>query len=284
MKKLCKIQSVPIIQKEIEVGDIIKNSREQYYVWHDGYDAGIVKMDIQQLLLLSDEEIKEGDYICSLGLLSVFKVESIYGHLGFKSYPDVKGNIFYIDYNLHKKIIASYPQLDKLPTFSKEFIEQWVSIPVEEVEVEYEEHYINKTSIFNTYAKINIALELVLTENNEVICNIPCKWSWIDDKRIKTTEGRLENFVKQCVDVVKSKEVQPVGNSDSKETWEKERQMDIDKSIEIITRCRDIHIRWIKAIKDEMKTPEQIEVGGNIEWHQQWIDDYNFVLKTLKLK
>lgn len=59
---------------------------------------------------------------------------------------------------------------------------------------------------------------------------------------------------------------------------------DINKSIEIITKCRDIHIRWIEKIREGKKTKVQIKVGGGIRWHQKWINDYNFVIKTLKNK
>ena len=57
---------------------------------------------------------------------------------------------------------------------------------------------------------------------------------------------------------------------------------DIEKSIEIISRCRDIHIRWIDKIKEGKKTKVQIKVGGGVCWHKKWVRDYNFVIKTLK--
>jgi hypothetical protein len=56
----------------------------------------------------------------------------------------------------------------------------------------------------------------------------------------------------------------------------------IEKSIEYITECRDIHCYWVEKIKSGEKTSDEIEIGGDIEWHQIWINKYNFVLKTLE--
>lgn len=58
----------------------------------------------------------------------------------------------------------------------------------------------------------------------------------------------------------------------------------IKKSIEIIEDSRLTHELWIKAIQEGRKTPEQIKVAGDIARHQKCIDDYNFVIETLKSK
>jgi len=162
MKKLCQIRIIPI-QKEIEIGDICKSNVSN--------TIGLVK-DIrlinniksidcnpqflleyyqcksQQLILFYEEEIKE----------NYWYINGIYLYKADKYYEKAHND---------KKIIAAYHPLYNIPTFSKEFIQKWCKNPVEEVEVQYDSYQEYKGS------KPFIKQDLILTSNNEVICNIP---------------------------------------------------------------------------------------------------------------
>jgi hypothetical protein len=170
MEKLHKIIAIPI-EKEIEDGDIVKNERGLYYIWKEEYSAGSLKMNVQQLLLLSDEEIKKNDCYYNERLNHVYQQ-----------------TLAQSGYNIgdrENKIIASYPQLDHIeteiypsgvrsmigfPTFSEEFIQQWVENPIEEVEVEYEDYQYT----INYHKDIwKDGIRLKNTSNNEVICSFP---------------------------------------------------------------------------------------------------------------
>jgi len=156
MKKTHKILAIPI-QKVIETNEyqsLIYKWKDKYYSCYDCIFS-LEEAIPQQLLLLSDEEIKEDDWAID------FKQNNLI-------WQHTQGGVVSRTINdRYKKIIASYPQLDNLPTFSKEFIQEWCKNPIEKAEVEYEELY--STSM---YAYSN-ELRLKLTLNNEVICYIP---------------------------------------------------------------------------------------------------------------
>jgi hypothetical protein len=152
MKKLHKIIAIPIQEKSI----ILKQYDVRYHLSSVELEGDNKDLIPQQLLLLSNEEIKEN--------ANTFK-EGINGdwfyNTKFQSIQRI-GDITDFDF----KIIASYPQLDNLPTFSKEFIQEWCKNPVEEIEVQYDSHQEYKGS------KPFIKQDLILTSNNEVICTI----------------------------------------------------------------------------------------------------------------
>ena len=106
----------------------------------------------RRLILLNDNEICVNDYYFN------HKTESIQ-----KRTEDTNDD----SYDGYKKIIASYPKLDNLPTFSFIFTQEWLINQVNFVEVECD---LIPNAI---YVGVGTHLELKLTDNNEVICNIP---------------------------------------------------------------------------------------------------------------
>jgi hypothetical protein len=154
MIKTHKIICIPI-QKKIETEDIIMNGSRGYYLWKKEFKNPIGKAC--QLLLLSDDEIKKGDYCISNN-----KNSKIYNYT-FKCEEGAFTNSEWLNSEDCKdicKVIASYPQLDNLPTFSKEFIQEWINNTVEEVLCEY-------------YGDEEVRYEILKTNNTEIICNIP---------------------------------------------------------------------------------------------------------------
>jgi hypothetical protein len=117
-----------------------------------------------QLVLLSDEEIKKGDYYISNRTNKI----SIY---------DEKFPLAFCN-----KIIGSYPELDKFhgyedisgmpiyenfPTFSVEFLKTWVENPVDEIYVEY--RFLRHTR------EEGHVEELLRSLHDELTCTIPEK-------------------------------------------------------------------------------------------------------------
>lgn len=172
MKKKHKIVVIPRtpFKKEVEIGDICRSrvSGKFGLIRDVGFSIPSLTYNVedllidctpifqlkwkyctqQQLLLLSDEEIKEGDFVCHRNIEI------------FKARPDDFGN----NRNYIKKVIAVYPQIESLPTFSKDFIQEWVNNPVEEVEVE--------CSKFTNDLRSGMFIYSPVLKNNEVICNI----------------------------------------------------------------------------------------------------------------
>ncbi len=160
MKKLCKIIAIPI-QKEINFNDIIKSNTQNLFLYRNEEQWQLIKSKDwtpQQLLLLSDEEIKEGDYWI---YINPKKWNLPQEGITKNNLPKEWFNKLWDRLN-YFKIIASYPQLGNLPTFSKEFIQEWCNNSVEEILVEYDKESTN------LYTK----QFLKLTSNNEVTCSI----------------------------------------------------------------------------------------------------------------
>jgi hypothetical protein len=103
-----------------------------------------------QLILLSDDMTKADDGWCYD--LSTRQVK-----------PITASNERVIYY---KKVIAAYPTLDNVLTFTDEFLKEWVKNPVSLVEVEYD-------SIENTETGEEAQWIYNLTKAGEVICKIP---------------------------------------------------------------------------------------------------------------
>jgi len=169
MKKLQKIVAIPI-EKQPEVGDIYKcDAGEGYFlITEKKLNWTKNKGSVYQLLLLSDDEIKENTNTFKEGINGDWYYNSLYQFIANT------GDITPYDF----KVIASYPQLktfdgyeevssmpiySNLPTFQLDFISEWCKNPVDEVEVEFE-------TIDDTY---DITTSLKLTPYKEVICNIP---------------------------------------------------------------------------------------------------------------
>lgn len=154
MNETHKIQIIPI-QRQIQYGDICQSIRykDKYQIFGAFENSYQDECKPFQLLLLSNEEIKDGDWYlesCLVQSISQYKEEN------------------YINRNLYYKIIASYPKLDKLPIFSKEFIEEWCSNPKDEVLVEYDKEYVDTDC-----NDIDLFEYMLLVSKGEIICSFP---------------------------------------------------------------------------------------------------------------
>lgn len=108
---------------------------------------------LRQLLLLSKQPPAEGDYVYDPKHNITAKIETI----ELLDDRDIK-------------ICAAYPAIADLPVFTQEFMQQWATNPVAEVETEVFQRIDTKsyrTQICLLPSKLN------LTDNNEVICHIP---------------------------------------------------------------------------------------------------------------
>lgn len=125
-----KIITIPI-QKQAEIGDIYKCEAGEgyFFVTENKLHWTKTKGSAYQLLLLSDEEIKIEDYAQTYNQ----KKEVVIHHCKYSGDTESANNL------KCPKIIAAYPKIDNLPTFSIEFIKEWCDNPVKEVEIEMED-------------------------------------------------------------------------------------------------------------------------------------------------
>lgn len=56
---------------------------------------------------------------------------------------------------------------------------------------------------------------------------------------------------------------------------------DVENSIGWTSQARDIHSYWVEAETAGRVSPEVVSIAGDIPWHQQWVDQYNVILRTL---
>jgi len=60
---------------------------------------------------------------------------------------------------------------------------------------------------------------------------------------------------------------------------------DIETAIGYIEYARETHVDWAKWIKERPQEAERLrpakEVGGDIEHHEEWVHQYDHVLKVL---
>jgi len=161
MKKTVQIVTIPLGDKGIyKADDLIKKPAfeeagavERYRIATHNFDGGIWQP--QQLLVLSDEEIKEGDWvICINNGVNHYKV--IQNKIP-SAFQDVEG---------WKKIIASTDPSLGLPAIPQSFIEKYVIAngEIDEVELDTEER-IHEGS---TMKHVIFKEKLKLTKDNEV--------------------------------------------------------------------------------------------------------------------
>ena len=55
------------------------------------------------------------------------------------------------------------------------------------------------------------------------------------------------------------------------------------QAITAATEGRGIHAGWIEYIQSGRASPEQIRIGGDVAWHQRWVDEYDGILATIHL-
>jgi len=171
MKKLQKIITIDT-DKTYPETCLIKKGDKYHYCLAGGEFRRLVAngWQPQELILISNEEIKEGDLV-------LYEMNSI-----------EYATIDYIEANSYNgKIIAAYPQIENLPLFSKEFLQEWCNNPVEKIGVQYDEisTKVNRNGLLIRYI-------LNLTSNNEVICNLPQ-----DFKSVKLLKEYLEETPKE---------------------------------------------------------------------------------------
>jgi len=153
MKKLHKLVVLPLNRKP-KLHDIVFSNK--YFFISDGADIHFARRDEskpQQLLLISDSFNTDMPiniaYYDGIGNIRSFGTGNTYNFLS-------------------KNILASYPSMDSLPTFSETFIKEWINNPVMIVEIQYSEDNC-----------------LLITPNNQVICFIPKKDDLINDADFK---------------------------------------------------------------------------------------------------
>jgi hypothetical protein len=111
MKKTVQIVTIPLNKEGWNINELVLDSIGLCLAEHDYYE-GCPKWQPQQLLVLSDDEIQESDWVLSQQEDESFN--EIYKWDG-QSYLDK-------DY----KIIASYPQIEGTLPISKETVQAWI--------------------------------------------------------------------------------------------------------------------------------------------------------------
>ena len=169
MKKLHNILTIPFREQNNDPNNyqsLIYKENDKIYYCHD-INYSLKNSTPQQLLLISNDIRKVGDWYVGDGFNGQNKFK--WSKSQKLHWPHDTG-----------AIIAAYPNIEDLPSFSKNFIEEWCKNPVNEVEVEYEtlgkygrillakSPHNNETnsdmSIYSDYLK--------LTPDHEVICTI----------------------------------------------------------------------------------------------------------------
>lgn len=151
-KYLKHLKLIPIkLNKEIKVSDICTCPRypNEYKIFGTFENSYINECKPYQLIAVSDDEIKEGDFYLS-GKHEIYCVNNI----------NAATKEFHKEFD-NKKIIASYLVINDLPTFQKSFIKKWCENPIDECEVKY--------LVYNYNQEENWYLDL--TEDNKIICS-----------------------------------------------------------------------------------------------------------------
>lgn len=161
----------------------------------------------QHLYILSDDEIKEGDWFMSMFLS--YPLHNIQG--GHPDYPDASGCkkiIATTDHNLTKNISRPLGVTQSLPSIPQSFIDKYVSEynagrKIESVMVEYDEHYNTGVvdcgdedlwdSGYSDYT-------LKLNDNTIIIHSI--KDSWNRQELIKTIREAIVNPDTFCTGII----------------------------------------------------------------------------------
>ena len=212
MKKTHKIVVMNMTRNNIFVGDLQKKVKS-IGNGKDSFPVGNYKMSEispgenlsefwfpQQLLILSDEEIKKGDY--RLDFHENGEPSSA------RHVTEVLGDEIYVVNGSHntrdsvKRIIAIYPEMGNLPTLSKKFIEEWCKNTVDEVEVMYFE---DSFSDFSGKSTTKIGEHLAVSVDNEIMCSF-----------IESTKKEVESHSDQAVDIMNlEKEIENEANAQS---------------------------------------------------------------------
>lgn len=159
MKKTHKIIAIPITDRNIKVGDVVRYNKSPFDFEIVGMNLLIDNWTPQQLIVFDEKifvPIKGNELMFTQ--LGIKKAK----YDGYSYNSDIYNSFAY-------KIIATYPELELLPKLNINFIKQWCEQPSEFVEVEYEEmvnirFYANKTG--EEY------LELKLNSDNTIIASI----------------------------------------------------------------------------------------------------------------
>jgi hypothetical protein len=133
MKKTVQIVTIPLNKEGWSKGDLIDNGSLGYSLAPYDNKAGIDDWQAQQLLVLSDDEIKEGDWVMAFnprgelggGYRYVTKIID-------KNYFEDDGKISGLSSStrchigFYKKVIASYPHIQGTLPISKETVQAWI--------------------------------------------------------------------------------------------------------------------------------------------------------------
>jgi len=154
-----KIIALPI-DRDAQKKDVLKSLKDAPSLNIKIGDMGFASQEIivkdfwqpQQVVVLSNSiEVKERDDVVYQSRQGLRILQNISVHL-LKLYKEIP------EFN-PRKIIAAYPEINilngKLPTINEEFLLEWVSNPVDEIEVETDLGFPR------------------ITENNEIVCSIP---------------------------------------------------------------------------------------------------------------
>ena len=176
MVSFSHVVGIPLVNKP-KIGDVCSNNVHTAFIWTEEHvKQNVMETIVEykntvalQILLLSDEKIKEGDYGCIQNSCGgkyfgkaakdtmfpdrlIFQDEHHNKAIG-EGYTPLPDEV--------KKIIASNHPLGDLPKFHVEFLKQWVEHPVDAVEV-----------------AMNDDNQPLITHNawgNFIVCNMPCQ-------------------------------------------------------------------------------------------------------------
>ena len=112
MKKTAQIVTIPLNKEGWNEGDLLKDDSGNFKLVNHSRETNVEDWQAQQLLVLSDDEIQEGDCIKDGNLIT--KADGIILSL-------IKNSNYQC-----KKIIASYPQIESTLLISKETVQVWI--------------------------------------------------------------------------------------------------------------------------------------------------------------
>ena len=126
-----------------------------------------------QLVLLSDEQIFIGDIVLKNDNITL---HSVHGET-------------------HSKIIAAYPKLQNLPTFTLNFLEEWIKNPVKSVDVAYNHECgfdFNKSTliVFNDMVGCKI---VDIESYNQIVKKCSSSEESLDDAALAYAKNNLYN-------------------------------------------------------------------------------------------
>jgi len=128
MKKTVQIVTILLDKEGWSKGDLVDNGSLGYSLAPYDNKDGIDDWQAQQLLVLSDDEIKEGDWFYKPDMKMVFIAE-------------------YTPYKGCKKIIASYPHIQGTLPISKETVQAWIDAGTPEEGAIHEEIYMTSKNL-----------------------------------------------------------------------------------------------------------------------------------------